>query len=66
MCGLEGTAGDEKFPKWYKELFAKHQDKKEKAQTIATATKKCYIFDDTEVPLYPNPVNTIVKRDWTV
>ena len=51
ICGLEDTEGDEEFPKWYRELFAKHQDEKEKSQVIATANKKCDIFDDAEVPI---------------
>ena len=65
MCGLDYTAGDECLPKWYKDLFAKHQDEKDKAQVIATAIVKCHIFDDAEVPLYPTLVKTTVKKDWT-
>ena len=65
MCGLEDTAGDEHFPKWYKEFFAKHKDEKDKAQVIATAIEKCYIFDDEGVPLYPTLVKKIVNRYWT-
>ena len=45
-------------------MFEKHQDEKYKAQVIATAIKKVYIFDEADVLLYPNLVNTIVKRDW--
>ena len=52
MCGLEDTPGDDTFTKWYKELFAKHQYVKDKAQVIATAVKKCYIFDEAEILLY--------------
>ena len=63
MCGLEDTVVDGQFYKWYKELFEKYQDEKEKAEVIATTIKKCYIFDDARVPLYPNVVITIVKRD---
>ena len=51
MCVLEDTSRDEQFPKWCKELFAKHQDEKDKAQVIATAIEKYYISDDAEVPL---------------
>ena len=64
MCGLDYTAGDECLPKWYKDLFAKHQDEKDKAQVIATAVYKYYIFENSEVALYPTLVKTIVKRDW--
>ena len=46
-------------------MFEKHQDEKYKAQVIATAIKKVYIFDEADVLLYPNLVNKIVKRDWT-
>ena len=63
VCRLEDTAGD-KNSKWYKELFAKHQDEKYKAQVIATVIKKICVFGDTEVPIYPTLVNKIVKRDW--
>ena len=45
-------------------MFAKYQDKKDKAQVIATAIEKLYIFDDAGVPLYPTLVKTIVKIDW--
>ena len=62
MCRLEDTAGDDQFPKWYKELFAKHQEEKDKSQVITTAIKKCYIFDDAYVTLYPTPKNKILKR----
>ena len=46
-------------------MFEKHQYGKDKSQIIATAIKKCYIFYDAEVPLYPTLVRTFVKRDWT-
>ena len=61
MCGLEDTAGDECFPKCYRDLFTKHQYKKDKVQLIATAIEKCYIFDDSEVLLYPNLAKKNVK-----
>ena len=60
MCGLKDTAVDEQFPKCYKELFAKHQDEKDKAWFIATEIEKIYIFDDVEFPLYPTLVKKIV------
>ena len=66
MCGLEDTAGEENFPKWYNELFAKHQGQKGKSQIIATVIEKRYICDDTEVLLYPALVKKIVNRDWTL
>ena len=65
MCGLENTAVDECFPKWYRELFAKHQDKKDKSQVITTAIEKCYIFDDSEVPLHPTLAKIIINRNRT-
>ena len=39
MCGLEDTVVDGQFYKWYKELFEKYQDEKEKAEVIATTIK---------------------------
>ena len=65
MCRLEDTAGDESFSKWYKELFAKHQDRKYRSYVIATAIENCYILDEAEVPIYPTLVKTILNRDWT-
>jgi len=65
MCGLPDNAGDECFPKWYRDLFEKHLDDVSKAQIIAEAIDKNWIFDDAEVPLYPGLIKTILKRDWT-
>ena len=64
MCRLKDTTGDDQFPKWYKELFAKPQDKKEKAEVVATVIEKYYIFNDTEVLIYPTLLKTTVKRYW--
>ena len=64
MCGMEDMSGNKCFPKWCRDLFAKHQDEKDKAQVIATAVDKYYIFENSEVALYPTLVKTIVKRDW--
>ena len=58
--------GDDQFIKWHKDLVARHQDENDKTQAIAMTIKKCYIFDDVEVTIYPTLVKTIVKRDWTV
>ena len=43
-------------------MFAEDQYENDKAQVIAAAIKKCYIFDDVEVPLDPTTVKKIVKR----
>ena len=40
MFGLKELVGDDNFPKWYRDLFAKHQYEKDKTQVIATAIKK--------------------------
>ena len=33
------TQQEKKFPKWYKELFVKHQGEKEKSRVISTETE---------------------------
>jgi len=65
MCGLPENCGDESFPKWYRDIFAKNQDDKDKSLIIANAIGKSFIFEDTEVPLYLSLLNMILKRDWT-
>ena len=60
MYGLQYTTGDDQCPKWYKDSFAKHQDKEDKSQIISTAIKNCFILDGAEVPLYPTLVKTII------
>jgi len=57
--------GTETFSKWYRDLFAKHQDEKDKGFILAAAIDKSFMFDDAKVPLYPSIVKMILKRDWT-
>lgn len=65
MCGLPENAGDDCFPKWYRDIFEKHLDDVSKAQIVATAVERSWIIEDAEVPLYPGLIKTIMKRDWT-
>jgi len=65
MCGLLENSGDECFPKWYRDIFAKNQDDKDKSLIIANAIGKSFMFEDAEVPLYPSLLKMILKRDWT-
>lgn len=65
MCGLPDGCGDDMFPKWYRDIFAKNQDEKDKALVVAHAIGKSFIFEDAEVPLYPALLKMILKRDWT-
>jgi len=66
MCGLPENCGDECFPKWYRDIFAKNQDHdKDKSLIIANAIGKSFMFEDAEVPLYPSLLKMILKRDWT-
>ena len=65
MCGLDEDAGDECFPKWFRDIFAKHLDDVARAQVIAEAVDQAWILEDAEVPLYPALIKTIIKRDWT-
>ena len=62
---LEESVGNDHLPKWYRDLFAKHQNENDKSQVIATDIKIYYIFDDSEVPLYPTLVKAIVNIYWT-
>ncbi len=63
MCGLPEDS--EAFPKWYLDLFAEHQDEKDKMEIVSNALKATWIFDDAEVPVYSVLLKTVVKRDWT-
>ena len=65
MCGLEPSAGDDAYPKWFRDIFAKNLDDKDRIIIIATAIEKSIMFEDAEVPLYPSLLKMILKRDWT-
>ena len=65
MCGLPDDAGDDCFPKWYRDIFDKHLDDVSKAQIVATTVERSWIIEDAEVPLYPGLIKPIMKRDWT-
>ena len=63
MCGLPDDAGDDCFPKWYRDIFDKHLDDVSKAQIVATAVERSWIIEDAEVPLYPGLIkNNYEKR----
>jgi len=64
MGGLPEDAGDECFPKCFRDLFAKHLDKIGRAQIVAEVVEESWIVEDAEV-LYPGLVKTITKQDWT-
>ena len=61
MCGLPENCGEEAFPIWYRDLFAKHQDEKDKGLILAAAIDPSFMFDDAEVLLYPSLVKMILK-----
>lgn len=65
MCGIADEAGDECLPKWFRDLFTKHQDDISKAQIIAEAVNASWILEDAEVPLYPSLIKSIRTRNWT-
>ena len=65
MCGIDADAGDECFPRWFRDIFAKHQDDISKAQLIAECIDATWILEDAEVPLYPALLKTIRTRNWT-
>ena len=64
MCGLPENAGDECFPKWYRDIHDKHLDDIGKAHIVASAVERSWIIEDAEVPMYPGLIKTILKRDW--
>ena len=65
MCGRPNAAGDECFPKWFKDMFGKHMDEVTKAMSIATAVKRNFVINDAQVLLYPALTKITMKRDWT-
>ena len=65
MCGLPNTAGDQCFPKQFREIFKKHIDTITKVHLIPTAVERSLIIDNAEVPLYPTLTKTIIVRDYT-
>jgi hypothetical protein len=65
MCGLNEDCGDEAFPKWFRDIFAKNLDTKDKTIILGSAIESSYVFEDAEVPLYPTLLKMILSRDWT-
>jgi hypothetical protein len=65
MCGLDASAPDAAFPKWFRDLFAKNQDEKDRAHIISHAIERTFMYEDAEVPLYPSLVKMILTRKWT-
>ena len=65
MCGLPETADEAAFPKWYRDIFEKNHDEKDKIDIICSQVEASYFYDDAEVPLYPALAKMILKRDWT-
>ena len=65
MCGLEEDAPVASLPKWYRDLFKKNQDDKDKSNIICAQLESTYILEDGEVPLYPALIKMIQKRDWS-
>ena len=64
ICGLLWGAGDECFPKWFRDIFGKHMDDIGKAQIIARSVEASRVIDNDEVPMYPGLTITIMKIDW--
>ena len=62
MCGLDAAAPDAAFPKWFRDLFAKNQDEKDRAHIISHAIERTFMYEDAEVPLYPSLVKMILTR----
>jgi hypothetical protein len=64
MCGLDPSAPDAAFPKWFRDLFAKNQDEKDRAHIVSNAIERTYMYEDAEVPLYPTLIKMILTRKW--
>ena len=58
------SAEDDHLPKWYRYLFAKHQEDKYKRPGYCHIQQKIYIFDGSNVQLYHALVKMITKFDW--
>ena len=65
MCGLPDTADEAAFPKWYRDIFEKNHDEKDKIDIVCSQVEASYFYDDAEVPMYPALAKMILKRDWT-
>ena len=65
VCGLLVGAGDECFPKYFRDIFGNHVDDIGKAQIIAWLVEASHAIDNAEVPMYPGITITIMTRDWT-
>ena len=65
MCGLKKEDPDSAFPRWFKDLFEKNQDDKDKMGVLSQAIESSFYYDEAEVLLYPTLLKMILKRDWT-
>ena len=65
MCVLDDKASDAASPKWFRDLFAKNQYEKYRAQVISHTIEQTLLYEDDEVPLYPALVKIILTRMWS-
>ena len=66
MCEIPKNAGDDCFPKWFRELFDIYMDDAGRAKTIAEAIECSWMFDIAKVLFYhvmkKKSANRIVQR----
>ena len=61
MCGMPEQSNNKCLPSWYKALFCKYQDNKDKELIIAETINTNNRFDDAEIPIYPELRKMIMK-----
>ena len=64
LCGLPKDIDDTALPKWYVDLFGKHQDDKDRDQIVAEVLTGTLRFKDAKIPVYPELKKIILKRNW--
>ena len=52
------------LPKWFRDLFAKNQDEKDRAYIISHTIERTFMYEDVGVPLYSSLVKMILTRKW--
>ena len=62
MCGLPRASNKSLLPKWYTDLFNKHQDDKDREQIVAEVLTGTLRFEDAEILVYPELKKIILKK----
>lgn len=62
LCGLPKDCDTSLLPKWYKDLFNKNQDDKDRDQIIVEVLNGNLRFKDAKIPVYPELKKVILKK----